>query len=102
MDKTGFGAVIKYLQSKGLTPTAIHAALASTLRDGDPSFVTVDSYDVGSRVQEQKRALKMIQDQDNLQLTLPKKMLIKYKDDRRLTTHHIANTEGIYYEKVKE
>jgi len=97
MDKTGYRAVIKYLQMKGLSPTQIHADMVSTLGDDAPSFSTVKKW-----AAEFKRGRESLEDDPRpgrpSTATIPEN-ITRVHDmvmaDRRLTTRHIASVVGM-------
>lgn len=103
MDKSDNHVVIKYLQLKGLTTTAIRAYMVLTLGDDAPVSVTVQRW-----AAEFKRGRQSLEDDlrsERPSTAAPRKMFNKYTitmivDDRQFTTRHTANREGISHERV--
>ncbi|XP_046545536.1 protein GVQW3-like [Haliotis rubra] len=102
MDKIGNRAVIKYLHMKGLTPTAIHADMVSTLGEDAPSFATVKRW-----AAEFRRGKESLQDdpRSGRPTTVTTKENVDkicgiILNDPGISARRIANKVGISQERV--
>ncbi|XP_036358546.1 uncharacterized protein LOC115210603 [Octopus sinensis] len=102
MEKTGYRAVIKYLNLKGTTPSEIHEDMVRTLTDNAPSYATVKH-----RVNEFKRGKESVEDDPSSgrppiattknKLDLALGMIMH---DRRISCRQIAERLGISTERA--
>ena len=76
MDKIWHRGVIRYLQKKRLTTKKIHTVIVSTLGDDAPALSTVKKW--AAEFKRERRALKMIRDQDVLPQPPPQKALAAF------------------------